>query len=62
MATKPKLDKAVMNKYASLIAKREGLKSQVKIGDIREILKLFFEILAEEKAALDALVSGPDKK
>lgn len=36
-----------LNKLASIIAKREGKKSQVKIGDIREILKILVELEAE---------------
>lgn len=36
-----------LNKLASMIAKREGKKSQARIGDIREILKLIVEIQAE---------------
>lgn len=50
-ATKQKtvvMTKEKMNKYASMIAKLEGKKSQVKIGDIREILKIFMNILIEE--------------
>lgn len=35
------------NQIASLLAKREGKKSQVKIGDIREILRLLVELDAE---------------
>lgn len=42
------LNKAKMNKYASMIARAEGKKSQVKIGDIREILKIFMQILVDE--------------
>ena len=33
-----------LNELASLIAKTEGKKSQAKIGDIREILKILVEI------------------
>jgi hypothetical protein len=36
-----------LNKLASLIAKREGLKSQASIGDIREILKIIVDIQSE---------------
>ena len=36
------------NKLASEIARREGKKSQVAIGNIREILKILETILAEE--------------
>lgn len=38
---------ASINQLASEIAKREGKKSQATIGDIREILKIFFDITAE---------------
>ncbi len=34
-------------KLASAIAKREGKKSQVRIGDIREILKILVELDVE---------------
>lgn len=37
-----------LNKLASLIAKREGKKSQARIGDIREILKILFTLDAED--------------
>ncbi len=43
-----KLSKKDMNRLASKIAKREGKKSEVKIGDIREVLRILFEVLAEE--------------
>lgn len=36
-----------MNQLASEIAKREGKKSQARIGDIREILRIIVEIEAE---------------
>lgn len=48
MAKKPKLKRDVMQKYASEIAKREGGKTQARIGDIRQILRIYHEILAEE--------------
>jgi hypothetical protein len=51
-----KLSKKDMNRLASKIAKREGKKSQVKIGDIREVLRILFEIANEEKAAYGALI------
>lgn len=35
------------NKLASLIAKREGKKHQASVGDIREILKVFLDIVVE---------------
>lgn len=46
--------KPILNKYASKIAKIEGKKSQVKIGDIREILSIFFNIIAEEAEQVSA--------
>lgn len=36
-----------LNKLASIVAKREGKKSQVKIGDVREVLKILVELEAE---------------
>lgn len=36
-----------LNKLASLIAKREGKRSQARIGDIREILKIIVELNTE---------------
>lgn len=36
-----------MQKLASMIAKREGLKSQVKIGDVREILRVLIDLQVE---------------
>lgn len=38
-----------LNQLASEIAKRERKKSQVKIGDIREILKIMVDMEAESK-------------
>ena len=43
---------------ASLIAKREGKKSQARIGDVREILSKLTDILAEE--LLDGGLSTAD--
>lgn len=37
-----------LNQLASLIAKREGKKSQAHIGDVREILKTLYTLDAEE--------------
>jgi hypothetical protein len=37
-----------LTKLASMIAKREGKKSQARIGDIREILKILFTLDAED--------------
>lgn len=37
-----------VRKLASAIAKREGKKSQTRIGDVREILKVLIEICSEE--------------
>lgn len=38
----------VINKLASEIAKREGKKSQAKIGEIREILGILCDIFHED--------------
>lgn len=51
-----KLSKKDMNRLASKIAKREGKKSQVKIGDIREMLRILCEIAGEEMLACNALL------
>lgn len=37
-----------LRKLASLIAKREGKKSQARIGDIREILKILIQLEIED--------------
>ncbi len=39
-----------LTQLASEIAKREGKKSQAKIGDIREMLKHLRNIIAEKEA------------
>ena len=39
-----------LRKLVSEISKREGKKSQVSVGDVREIVKLIVEIEAEELA------------
>ncbi len=41
-----------INKLASLIAKKEGKKSQARIGDIREILAILSDIFWEEDVEL----------
>jgi hypothetical protein len=40
--------KKTMSKLCSEIAKREGGKSQVAIGDIREIFRCYADLLAED--------------
>lgn len=41
-------DKMTIRKLASVIAKREGKKSQARIGDIREILSILSDMWYEE--------------
>lgn len=37
-----------LNKLASAVAKREGKKSQARIGDIREILSILSDMMFEQ--------------
>lgn len=53
-------------KLASILAKREGKKSSVRIGDIREILRLLIELDVEalrkgEPGPLNALIWEADQ-
>ena len=36
------------NKLASLIAKKEQKKHQASVADIREILKIYFDLMSDE--------------
>lgn len=54
-----------INQLASLIAKREGKKSQARIGDIREILGIISDLIyadyleyKESSPVLDALANN----
>lgn len=56
-----------LNQLASQIAKREGKKSQARIGDIREILgvmaDIFHERLQEDDVTgMDAIVMAGQKR
>lgn len=56
-----------VNKWASALAKAEGKKSQARIGDIRELLKLQIQMQVEaakklEAGPLDALSEAVAKK
>lgn len=42
------MTKNIVNKLAPILAKKEGKKSQVKIGDMRETVKALIEVIAEE--------------
>ena len=46
--------KKELNYMASKIAKAEGKKSQVKIGDIREILRLMAELMITDMKFIEA--------
>lgn len=39
-----------LNNLASAIAKKEGKKSQVKIGDVREILAILSDMIHDHRA------------
>lgn len=39
----------ILRKLASLIAKREGKKSQARVGDIREIIGILADIFHEDE-------------
>lgn len=43
-----------LTKLAAEIAKREGKKSEVAIGNIREVIKVLTDIMAEEMAETES--------
>lgn len=49
-------------KLASEVASREGKKSQVGIGNIREIISILSEIMAEDKSVVEMLLENGRKK
>ena len=51
-----------IKELASLIAKREGRKSQVSVGDIREILALLCDLYYADPVALIDLFSKHAQK
>lgn len=50
---------AKFQKIASAIAKREGKKSQARIGDIREMIKILCDLEAEYYMAGEDLGNSP---
>lgn len=50
-----------LQKLASAIAKREGKKSQARIGDIREILKIVVAMEVEGLGPIDSLDEAAEK-
>lgn len=48
-----------LNQLASKIAKQEGKKSQIKIGDIREALRVVVELEISWMKSLDPLTDSP---
>jgi hypothetical protein len=51
-----------LKELASAIAKREGKKSQVKIGDIREILRIIADLMVEDPEVMVVLVRYANKR
>ena len=41
------------NRLASLITKREGKKHQASIGDVREIMKIYFDLICSDEHGCD---------
>ena len=51
-----------INKLISQITKREGKKSEVKVGDVREVMSILAEIINEDTSALAAIIAYAEKK
>ena len=52
-----------IRELASLLAKREGGKSEAKIGDVRELLRVFADLALElDKTVFDTLADYAAKR
>lgn len=51
-----------LNQLVSAIAAREGKKSQVKVGDIREILRVIADLMVEDPEVMVTLVRYANKR
>lgn len=51
-----------INKLISQITNREGKKSEVKVGDVREVISILAEIINEDTSALAAIIAYAEKK
>lgn len=47
------------NKLCSLVAKKEGKKKQVSIGNVREVIAVLIDLEAKNMASGKLLYSGP---
>jgi hypothetical protein len=50
------------HELASILAKEEGKKHQATIGDIREILSILSEIMAEDEKVVEMLLENGRRK
>lgn len=51
-----------MKQLATEVAKREGHKSESRIGDIREVLAIVSEVLASNDVALTSLLANGKRR
>jgi len=51
-----------LNELASLVAKKEGKKKQVLIGDIREVIGIFSELVVQDPSVLELLIKNGKRR
>jgi len=51
-----------LNELASLVAKKEGKKKQVLIGDIREVIGIFSELIVQDPSVLELLIKNGKRR